>query len=93
MIDWFDGGIKVTHCIIQIQEHLDETHPVQQWTEYNHKTAVSKYFIGISSIDIPVMNKYILFSRGFTSKAYSKYPLIRINRNGFKAVKCPTVSG
>ena len=85
---------KVTHCIIQVQQHLSHTFRIEQWDALMLKTAVKKYYIGLGKNDIANENQIYKYLRPrVLIKANLLHPLIRINLNGFKGVKCPTISG
>ena len=92
----YNLGPEVSRCLIQIQDHSsDKKQLIQQWDTYNLHTAISKYFIGLGSLQDQVVNYWYSYEldREVFLKAISPYPLIRINQRGFKAVKCPTISG
>ena len=93
--NWNEGKPKVTHCIILIQEHLTNDW-VRKWDAFMLSTAVKKYYIGLGKDDI-IHNDPFLYERfgipSYAIEAQLAVPLIRINQRGFKALKCPTISG
>ena len=99
MTKWYTSEPKVTPCIIQIQDHVENSNYIEQWDTYMLRTAVRKYHIGIGRDDLindnPIINLYRLrrMEKYKMKMGHLVYPIIRINRHGFKAIKCPTISG
>ena len=61
------------------------------------KTSVRKYYISLGKGNInnedPFVNFIFRGAKIFTFKGFLYHPWIRINGQGFKAVKCPDISG
>ena len=86
----------MTQCIIYIQGPiLNANHSIPQWDAFLASTAVGKYYITLGT-DYRITNHmwqdiYAYDKRVNTS--ILSYPMISINENGVKFVKCPTISG
>ena len=96
MNNLYTSRTKVTRCIIQIQGHLTNKR-ILQFDAYNLCSAVGRYFIGLGSHRDRVTNNWfspnLELGRPMGRIATSPYPLMRIDENGFKVIKCPTLSG
>ena len=92
MVNWLNGEPEVTPCVILIQEHM-KYRSMKVWDAFMLQTAVKKYSIGIGKDNITgyTMVDYLLYYEGL--KTSLTYPLIRIDQNGAKGVKCPSISG
>ena len=95
MTSRFHGEPKVSPCVIFVQEQKYKK--IDQWDQFLLKTAVKKYYIGLSEDH---MTKYVItgsnyfeYESKYKEAISLAYPWIGINQNGFAAVKCPTVSG
>ena len=72
---------KVTSCIILIDD-CTISGLQYQWDTFLKKTAVNKYYIRL--VD--------MVSSEFNYNSVT-YPLLRIDQQGFVALRCPTISG